>query len=230
MQFNHHFIFLTLVISACLCSVACADITEDVAQKILQAKIKSAHEQQQLSDELERIHAERTSHGIESVSPTSVSSVQDVANMDFIQTLRRDLVVIGNLNAARARNAAKEAAIQDTIWQIEDETRQTSFQNRLNRLAFARAQHDNDAEKELGILSELITEIDPSFPEITPSTSSSLLLSRVNEVEKYIRNNPFSLKDHSHQVTESFTKMKVLLGFMDTLSEEFTSLERELLV
>jgi hypothetical protein len=222
-------IFPILLISACLCSVACADLTEDVAQKIRQAKINAQVQQQSLSEELERIHAERTSHGTESVSPTSVSSVQAVENREFIQMLRRDLSIVSSLNSARVRNAAKEAAIQDAISQIEDETRYVSFQNRLKQLAFARAQHDTDGEKELRVLSELITEIDPSFPEITPSTLNTLPL-WVDEFEKFIRNNPFSLKDHSFaQVTQSFTKLKVLLEFMDALDEEFTSLERELL-
>ena len=230
MRFNYYFILLILLISTCLCSVVCADLTEDVAQKIRQAKIDAQEQQQNVLEEIERTHAERTSHGAKSVSPTSVSSVQAVANMDFIQMLRKDLSVVSSLNSARDRNAAQEAAIQDAISQIEDETRHTSFQKRLKQLASARAQHENDAEKELKVLTDLITEIDPSFPEITSSTSNTLLRSWVNEFEKYIRNNPFSLKDYSStQVARSFTKLKILLEFMNDLGEEFTSLERELL-
>jgi len=233
MRFNYSLytsLFICLFIAICFSCVASADTVESVAEKIRQAKIEAQRFQQELSDDINHIHNELRSQAAPTPSPLSVSSVQAVQNMDFVQMLRDGLPVISNMNAARAMNVAQEAVLTDAISLFEDENIRNSYQSRLVKLSSARTEYDKNAEDILATLHTQIKEVDPEFPILSLSASSAQLSSWVNELHTYIRNHPYSLKSHSFtSVEKSLTELAVLLSWMDSLGEELTALERELL-
>jgi hypothetical protein len=233
MRFNsslYKFLVICLFIAVCFSCVTYADITEDVAQKILQAKREAQRFQQELSDEIDHIHNELRAQATPTPSPLSISSAQAVENRDFVQMLREDLPVISNVNAARAMNAAQEAILTDAISLLEDDRTRNSYQSRLTRLSSARIEHDKRAEEILATLHNQIKEVDPEFGALSLSTPPAQLSSWVDELHNFIRNNPYSLKSHSFtSVKNSLSELKTLLSWMDSIGEELTTLERELL-
>ncbi|MCL2460355.1 MAG: hypothetical protein FWF19_03250 [Euryarchaeota archaeon] len=224
------FLLICLFIAICFSCVVSADTAESVAEKIRQAKIEAQRFQQELSDDINHIHDELRSQIAQTPGPTSVSSVQAVQNMDFVQMLRDGLPVINNMNAVRAMNAAQEAVLTDAISVLEDDRTRNSYQSRLVKLSSARTEYDKKALDILATLNNQIKEVDPEFPTLSLSASSAQLSSWVNELHTYIRNHPYSLKSHSFiSVQNSLTELEILLSWMDSLGEELTALERELL-
>jgi polyhydroxyalkanoate synthesis regulator phasin len=226
----YRLLFISLFIAICFSCVAYADATEAVAEKILQAKRNAQQFQKELSDEIEHIHNELISQATPTLSPLSVSSTQAVQNTNFVQMLRDGLPVISNINAAQDMNAAQEALLTDAISLLKDDKTRNSYQSRLAKLSSARTDYDKKVESILTALQKEINEVNPEFPPLHFSSSSAQLSLWVDELQNYIRNNPYSLKNHSFtSVENSLSELKVLLSWMDSLGEELTTLERDLL-
>ena len=233
MRFNcslYKFLFICIFIAICFSCVTHADTTETVAEKIRQAKIEAERFGQELSDEINHIHNELRSQATPTPSPISVSSAQAVENRDFVQMLRDGLPVISTIKAVQTMNAAQEAILADVISLLEDDRTRNSYQSRLARLSSARTGYDKNVENTLKALQKDINEVDPEFPVLHPSASSDQLNSWVDELHSYVRNHPFSLKSHSFtSVKKSLSELEILLSWMDSIGEELTTLERELL-
>ncbi|MDR2855438.1 MAG: hypothetical protein LBV40_04715 [Methanomicrobiales archaeon] len=232
MKFNQIYkIFLIcFFITFCfICTCVYADITESVADKIRQGKVNAQRMHQELSDEINHIHEGMGGRTASTQNPTSVSSRRAVENMDFIQLLRNSVPVITGLNSARLMNAAQDTSLSDAISLIEDDAVRSSFESRLGKLSSAREKHNQDAEKAITTLSDQMMEIDPDFPSLTLWVSSEQLYIWVNEFERYVKNNPYSVQSHSYvSVQNSLAELKKVRTWMNSLGEELDALEKEL--
>ena len=233
MQFNSSYklLYICLFIAVCFSCIAYADTTEAVIEKLLNAKREAQCFQEELFAEANHIHDELISQAIQTPSPLPliISSAQAFQNRDFVQMLRDGLAVISNINAAQNMNAAQEDLLTDVISFIEDEKARESYQSRLEKLSSARIGHDKKAEKIFTDLQNYITEVDPELQEFSFSVSSDQVSSWIDDLETFIRNNPFSLKSHSFSSVEnSLSELKIVLESMDSIGEELTVLESEL--
>lgn len=232
MKFNlfyKTFVICSIIMLCFVCAGVYADITDNVAEKIRQGKVNAQRVHQELYDEINHIHEGISGQTSSTQNPTSVSSRQAVENMDFVQMLRNNIPVITGVNAVRLMNAAQDTSLAEAISQIEDETVRASFESRLKKLSSARNKHSQDADKILATLSDQMMEIDPDFPVLSLWISSEQLYAWVSTFQNYIRNNPYSLQNHSYvSVQSSLDELKTVRTWMDSLGEELTALEKDL--
>jgi hypothetical protein len=232
MKFNLFYktlVICNIIIFCFVCAGVYADITDSVAEKIRQGKVNAQRVHQELSDEINHIHEGISGQTSSTLNPTSVSSRRAVENMDFVQMLRNNIPVIVGVNEVRLMNAAQDTSLADAISLIEDDAVRSSFESRLGKFSSAHNKQNQDAEKILATLSDQMMEIDPDFPVLTLWISSEQLYAWVGTFQNYIRNNPYSLQNHSYvSVQSSLAELKTVRTWMDSLGEELTVLEKEL--